>query len=76
MAKFDAQGKANVLASSSFNPLGVKVAGDNDYYRVLHPAFIDREAGSVSVFGDVSVGTRLVMMSATAETLIEGVSDQ
>lgn len=71
-ATFGADGKANVLSSSSFTPLGEPI-GDGSHHRVLHPAFVDTVSGGISLFADVHQGCRLTMLRATAETLIDAI---
>ena len=48
--------KANVLAPTSFYPIG-QLCGSDAYgdlhYRILHPHLVKRDTRSVTLFGDV-----------------------
>ena len=68
---FDEEGKAMVLSSSSFCPLGEKCA--NGYIRVMHPAIL-HESGSLTTFGEARGGMNICMLDAAPETLAKKIS--
>jgi hypothetical protein len=66
-------GKANVLAPSSFMPLG-EPCGDS-YHRVLHPAFLHQSTGGLTTFADAREGMPIAMLTAAPETLAKQISE-
>ena len=70
--EFNQEGVANVLASSSFCPLGEPC--ENDYVRVMHPAFLDKNKASLTTFADARVGMEICMLDAAPETLAKKIS--
>jgi len=64
-------GEANVLASSSFCPLGEV---DGSYVRVMHPAFMHEKNGSLTTFADARVGMEVTMLDAAPESLAKLIS--
>ena len=74
--EYDAEGTGNVLAASSFMPLGEPIGSTTDgYVRVLHPAFLSKESGALTNFADSYEGMELRMLSGSAETLGKKISD-
>ena len=72
-AVFGDDGMANILSSSSFAPLAEPLGFKQ--CRVLHPAFIERDSGCITLFADVKKGMKIQMMNATADTLIENIPE-
>jgi hypothetical protein len=66
-------GIANVLASSSFRPLGE--VSDTGYVRVLHPAFLHKESQYLTTFADSRVGMNVTMLDAAPESLAKLIAD-
>ena len=71
---FDEKGVGNVLAPSSFLPLGEPL-GSKGYFRVLHPAFLDQKTMALTTFADAHVGMRVQMLSGSKETLTTKISE-
>ena len=65
-------GVANVLASSSFCPLGEVC--DSSWVRVMHPAFLHEKNGSLTTFADARVGMEVTMLNAAPESLAKLIS--
>ncbi len=60
----------NVLARTTLNPLGRKVASAHaDSYKLSHPDSISTE-GAINLFSDVSEGDELVLMEGSRQSLI------
>lgn len=62
-----------MLEASSFTPLAEPLPGGQ--HRVLHPAFVDKQGGGITLFADVWEGMELVMLTATAERPIEHIPE-
>lgn len=69
---FDSKGVANVLASSSFCPLG-EPCGSNDV-RVMHPVFLNSTNGALTTFANAREGMEIFMLDAAPETMAEKIS--
>ncbi|RMH60226.1 MAG: hypothetical protein D6678_06410 [Zetaproteobacteria bacterium] len=67
----DAQAGANILAQSTFHPLGLEAGriADVPYYYLLHPESVLPDGG-LSLFADAPEGARVVLMEGSADSLV------
>jgi hypothetical protein len=69
--------EANVLGPSSFFPMGQHYGTDefgDPYYRIMHPHLIKKSTKSFTLFSDVEVGQKILLMAGTADNLINRIS--
>ena len=61
--------------AGELRPIGVPLDDDDKEFRVLHPLSVDSAAGSLTVGGWVAEGTKLTLLAAEAETLVNNICE-
>lgn len=63
----------NILAQSSWQPLAEPLA--ENYWRVMHPAFVNEIDGSVQTFGNAHVGMDLTSLTCSPDDMLSHIND-
>ena len=61
--------------AGELRPIGVPLDDEDKEFRVLHPLSVDSVAGSLMVGGWVAEGTKLTLLAAEAETLVNNICE-
>ena len=61
--------------AGELRPIGVPLDDEDKEFRVLHPLSVDSAAGSLTVGGWVAEGTKLTLLAAEAETLVNNICE-